>query len=89
MLAGIGPVKPFLATYLITHSYACGRKAGAASTRARPCVGMHIDESAVSAEIAGGTLPEKRFSRRFLRRNVPVRRAESAGRRTGGGGAYR
>ena len=45
--------------------------------------------SAVSAEIVGGTLPEKRFSKRFLRPNVPVRTPESAGSPQGGGGAYR
>jgi hypothetical protein len=46
--------------------------------------------SAVSAEIAGGTLPEKRFSKRDLRRNVPVQHARvgretarAAARRTG------
>jgi hypothetical protein len=37
--------------------------------------------SAVSAEIAGGTLPEKRFSLRILRRNVPVQHAR-VGRET-------
>jgi hypothetical protein len=36
--------------------------------------------SAVSAEIVDGTLPEKRFSKRFLRNNVLVRTPESAGR---------
>jgi hypothetical protein len=88
MLAGIGPVKPFLATYLITHSYACGRKASAASTRARPCVGMHIDVSAVNAEIVGGTLPEKRFSLMSLRRSVPVQHAR-VGRETARAAARR
>jgi hypothetical protein len=46
--------------------------------------------SAVSAEIVGGTLPEKRFSPRSLRRNVPVqdarvrrKSAPTAARRTG------
>jgi hypothetical protein len=43
-------------------------------------VGAHRYVSALSAEIAGGTLPEKRFSQRILRRNVLIRRAESAGR---------
>jgi hypothetical protein len=37
--------------------------------------------STVSAEIAGGTLPEKRFSLRPLRRSVPVRHAR-VGRET-------
>jgi hypothetical protein len=45
--------------------------------------------SAVSAEIVGGTLPEKRFSTRALCRSVPVRRAEAAERPHGGGAAYR
>ena len=45
--------------------------------------------SAVSAEIVGGTLPEKRFSPSHLRHNVPIRKPESAGRPHGGGGAYR
>jgi hypothetical protein len=43
--------------------------------------------SALIAEIAGGMLPEKRFSLRCLRRNVPVRTRESSerlhGRRRG------
>jgi hypothetical protein len=88
MLARIGPVKPFLPRYLNAHSEPCGRaedgpptrsrcarKAGAASAllgepgRAK---GTHRDMSAVSAEIVGGTLPEKRFSLRCLRHNVPV-----------------
>jgi hypothetical protein len=38
-------------------------------------VGAHKYESAVSAEIVGGTLPEKRFSLRALRHNVPVQHA--------------
>jgi hypothetical protein len=42
--------------------------------------------SAVSAEIVDGTLPEKRFSARFLRHNVPVRTPDSAERPHGGGG---
>jgi hypothetical protein len=43
--------------------------------RGRAAVGAHRYVSAVSAEIVGGTLPEKRFSRRFLRRSVPVQHA--------------
>jgi hypothetical protein len=43
-------------------------------------MGAHRYVSAVSAEIAGGTLPEKRFSRRFLRHNVPVRHARVGGK---------
>jgi hypothetical protein len=46
--------------------------------------------STVSAEIVGGTLPEKRFSPRSLRRSVPVQHgqvgretARAAARRTG------
>jgi hypothetical protein len=53
-------------------------------------VGAHRYVSAVSAEIVGGTLPEKRFSRRFLRHSVPVQHARvgretarAAARRTG------
>ncbi len=53
-------------------------------------MGAHRYVSALSAEIAGGTLPEKRFSRRFLRRSVPVQHARggretarAAARRTG------
>ncbi len=53
--------------------------------------GTHSDVSAVSAESVGGTLPEKRFSKRDLRRNVPVqdarvgrKSAPAAARRTGG-----
>ncbi len=46
--------------------------------------------SAVSAEIFGGMLPEKRFSLRTLRRNVPVQHAR-VGRETAraAGGAHR
>ncbi len=51
-------------------------------------MGTHRYVSALSAVIAGGTLPEKRFSRRFLRRNVPVTRASRPRDRTGGGAAY-
>jgi hypothetical protein len=52
-------------------------------------VGAHRYESAVSAEIVGGTLPEKRFSPRALCHNAPVRHAR-VGRedRTAGGAAY-
>ncbi len=52
--------------------------------------GTHMCVSAVSAEIAGGTLPEKRFSSRTLRHSVPVQHARvgwetarAAARRTG------
>jgi hypothetical protein len=89
MLARIGPVKPFLLKNLIVHSEACGRAEDEPPTRSRTLAqgmrrvggepsrakGAHMDESAVSAEIVGGTLPEKRFSKRFLRRSVPVRPA--------------
>jgi hypothetical protein len=44
-------------------------------------VGAHMFVSAVSAEIVGGTLPEKRFSLRYLRRSVPVQHAQ-VGRET-------
>jgi hypothetical protein len=73
MLAGIGPVSPVLAKPLITHSEACGRKgrtahaqprvssseAYAASARARLNVGTHMNVSAVSEEIVGGTVPTR------------------------------
>jgi hypothetical protein len=49
--------------------------------RGRAAVRAHRYESAVSAEIAGGTLPEKRFSRKSLRHSVPVRHAR-VGRET-------
>ncbi len=78
MLAGIGPVKPFLPKDLIAHSEACGRAEDGPPTRSRCAAGSdegnriggepgrakgtHSDVSAVSAEIVGGTLPEKRFS---------------------------
>ncbi len=89
MLARIGPVKPFLDKELIAHSEACGsaemepptrsplRRIGGEPGRAK---GTHRYVSAVSAEIVGGTLPEKRFSPRALCRSVPVRRAEAAER---------
>jgi hypothetical protein len=70
----------FCASMLRHSSKPCGRAA----------VGAHRNVSAVSAEIVGGTLPEKRFSRRFLRRSVPVQHARvgretarAAARRTG------
>jgi hypothetical protein len=46
-------------------------------------VGAHRYVSAVSAEIAGGTLPEKRLPLRALRHSVPIRRVKSAGRSHG------
>ena len=85
MLARIGPVKPILAKYLITHSEACGRPRAAtrshsdASAGARPGVGAYRAVSAVSAEIVDGALPEKRLSPRLLRHNVPVCTPNSAG----------
>ena len=71
MLAGNGPVKPFLVKDLIKHSEACGRteRAAHAQPRARAAthaphrreprlrVGAHMYVSAVSAEIVGGTVP--------------------------------
>jgi hypothetical protein len=44
-----------------------------------PLWGAHRYVSAVSAEIVDGTLPRKRFSRRSLRRSVPVRHARVRG----------
>ncbi len=45
--------------------------------------------SAVSAEIVGGALPEKRFWWRYLRRNtILILTPDSAGRLHGRGGAY-
>ncbi len=90
MLARIGPVKPFLPKDLIAGSggvrprllpwaaqplrsrSARRRRIGGEPGRAK---GTHRYVSAVSAEIVGGTLPEKRFSLRRLRRSVPVQRA--------------
>ncbi len=101
MLARTGPVKPFLLKDLIAHSEACGRaevepptarcdacaRVGGEPGRAK---GTHRLVSAVSAEIVDGTLPEKRFSSRDLRRSVPVQHARggretarAAARRTG------
>ncbi len=51
-------------------------------------MGAHRYVSAVSAEIAGGTLPEKRFSTRDLRHSVPVRHAR-VGRETDRAAAQR
>jgi hypothetical protein len=48
------------------------RRIGGEPGRAK---GTHMSVSAVSAEIAGGTLPEKRFSKRLLRRSVPIEHA--------------
>jgi hypothetical protein len=50
--------------------------------------GAHRDVSAVSAEIAGGTLPEKRFFWRTLCHNVPVQHAR-VGRKTARAAARR
>jgi hypothetical protein len=100
MLARIGPVKPFLAKFLTAHSDECGRAkdepptarcdAGAASAASPAAVKAYKCVSAVSAEIVGGTLPEKRFSPRILRRSVPVQpvrvgreTTRAAARRTG------
>jgi hypothetical protein len=52
-------------------------------------VGAHRYVSALSAEIVGGTLPEKRFSRRYLPQRARSARANRPGDRTGGGGVYR
>jgi hypothetical protein len=43
-------------------------------------VGAYKSVSAVSAEIVGGTLPEKRFAKRFLCHNVLICTPESAGK---------
>ncbi len=68
MLAGIGPVKPFWAKYLIAHSEVCGRRRGVRfAQRGMRCVGgepgrakgTHRYVSAVRADIAGGTLPTR------------------------------
>jgi hypothetical protein len=56
--------------------------------RGRAVVGTHRRVSAASAEIVGGTLPEKRFSPRFLRRSVPVQHA-NVGRKTARAAARR
>ena len=47
-------------------------------------MGAYRSVSAVSTEIVDGALPEKRFSLRILRHNVPIRTPESAGRPHGG-----
>ncbi len=94
-------MKPFLLKDLIAHSEACGRAevepptarcdAGAASAASPAAVKAYRSVSAVSAEIVDGTLPEKRFSSRALRRSVPVQHARggretarAAAGRTGG-----
>ncbi len=96
MLARIGPVKPFLDKDLIAHTEGCGhaedeplmrslalplRRRRRISGEPGRAKGTHMAVSAVSAEIAGGTLPEKRFSLRDLRRSVPVQHAR-VGRET-------
>ncbi len=95
MLARIGPLKPFLLKNLNTHSEACGRAEDELPMRSRTLTqgmrrtsgepgrakGTHSCLSAVSAEIVGGMLPEKRFSKRFLRHSVPVQHAR-VGRET-------
>jgi hypothetical protein len=74
MLARIGPVKPFSSNFLIVHSEACGRAEDGPPTHRRALAqrrmrrvggepgrakGAHRTVSAVSAEIAGGTLPTR------------------------------
>jgi hypothetical protein len=104
MLARIGPVKPFLPKYLIAHSEACGRAEDGPPTRSHHTLALrrrrriggepgrakkaHMSVSAVSAEIVGGTLPEKRFSPRSLRHSVPVQHAR-VGRETARAAAWR
>ena len=104
MLARIGPVKPFLDKTLIAHSEACNRAEDGPPTRGRCAAGSdednrigsepgrakgaHRNVSALSAEIVGGTLPEKRFSKRYLRRSVPVQHAR-VGRETAQAAARR
>jgi hypothetical protein len=50
--------------------------------------GAHMSVSAVSAEIVGGTLPEKRLAPRSLRRSVPVQHTR-VGRKTARAAARR
>jgi hypothetical protein len=93
MLAGIGPVKPFLPKSLTAHSGGMRprrrwtahvlalrrrRRIGGEPGRAK---GAHRNVSAASAEIVGGTLPEKRFSPSSLCHSVPVQHAR-VGRKT-------
>ncbi len=67
----------------------CARAAAALAQRRRRRIGgepgrakgAHRNASAVSAEIAGGTLPEKRFSSKTLCHAVPVQHAR-VGRET-------
>jgi hypothetical protein len=61
------------------------RRIGGEPGRAK---GAHMSTSAVSAEIAGGTLPEKRFALMALRRSVPVQHAR-VGRKTARAAAWR
>jgi hypothetical protein len=96
MLAGIGPVKPFLPKTLTAHSEACGRTEDEPPTLSRALAlrrrrriggepgcakGTHKAVSALSAEIVDSTLPVKRFSKRCLRHSVPVQHAR-VGRKT-------
>ncbi len=81
MLAGIGPVKLFWPKPLTTYSEGCRRterSADALAQRGRHRIdrnlGTHKEISTVSAEIVGGTLPEKRLTWRFLCRNVLIAR---------------
>jgi hypothetical protein len=96
MLARLRPMKPFLAKFLIPPSQACGRDEDGPLTRRRALAlqrrrriggepgrakGAHMSVSAVSAEIVGGMLPEKRFPQRTLCHSVPVQHAR-VGRET-------
>jgi hypothetical protein len=82
-------MRPDGTTRQITNTRSCS-EACAASAGARLRVGAHMNVSAVSAESVDGTLPEKRFSLRYLCHNGLLRTPETAGRPHGGGsGAYR
>jgi hypothetical protein len=100
MLTRIGPARPFLDKPLTAQSGGmrpnrrhrlCAaaalaqRRVGGEPGRAK---GTHSDVSAVSAEIVGGTLPEKRLPPRALCRKVPVQHAR-VGRKTAHAAAWR
>jgi hypothetical protein len=105
MLARIGPVKPFLATYLNAHSEACGRAEDGPPTRSRCVVAAtQAPHRRRARPCEGGAQVRERGQRGDRRRHAageavpdegpaPQRarsaRASRLGDRTGGGAAYR
>jgi hypothetical protein len=105
MLAGIGPVKPFLYKALLAHSEACGRAEDGPPTRsccaraatqaphrrrARPCEGnAQPRERGQRGDRRRHAAGEAVLVKQPAPQRVRSARASRPGDRTGGGGAYR